>query len=496
MDATALVLFAVIAVLACIAWAVSLLKKKAVLAVSSDKGGSPSVGTSQARETVPRNMDTESPHERPASHSVARVMGKGGEPGLAIHDLVDIHILQQVIDVFVRATGLASVVVDLKGAPLTSIDNFSDFCMKHTRGTEEGSKRCEANDAKGGAEATRTGKPVVYYCHAGLIDFAVPIIVNGRQIGTWLGGQILTAKPDEKKFRKIAREIGVDEDEYIKDLRKIKIIPKNQIDGLADLLSLIANTLVQIAYARKVTEEKAAELSERMMHAVSKLISGLRDISEPAKKLEGMTQHATAALHETADRAGSGQTDLALMESTMRTMEEASRVISGKLQMINEKSQDISGIVGTITKVANQTNLLSLNAAIEAEKAGEYGRGFTVVAREIRRLADQTAVSILGIEQMVKEMQMVVSSGVKETDNFIAEVRSSANDVVKIGGQLTQIIEQVQVLLPRFEEVGAAVNHQTERTYELHQSMAQLSKEMQDAIESMRRSFSATDRLK
>lgn len=424
----------------------------------------------------------------------------GTTPGTAeippIRDILDVGILQQVIDVFTRATGLASVVADIHGAPVTSLDHFSDFCMKHTRGTKEGSKRCEANDARGGEEAALTGRPVVYTCHAGLIDFAVPILFNGRQIGTWLGGQVLPARPDEKKFRKIAREIGVDEDEYIKDLRKIEIIPKARIEALADLLSLIANTLLRIEYARKVTEEKAGELSELVIHALGELIAGIQEVSDPAKRLETMMALAASALHETAERANSGQTELARMEKTMQDMEKGSRTISGRLEKINERSHNISGIIETIAKVAEQTNLLSLNAAIEAEKAGEYGRGFTVVAREMRRLADQAAVSALDIERMVKEMQTVVSSGVKETDTFIDEVRHTAGDAVSIGAKLAQIIHQVHVLLPRFEEIKSAVNEQTERTDELHQSMVALSDEMQKAIDLLRRSFRMIEQSK
>src|SRR5947207_13543660 len=101
-------------------------------------------------------------------------------------------------------------------------------------------------------------------------------------------------------------------------------------------------------------------------------------------------------------------------------------------------------MVTTITKVADQTNLLSLNAAIEAEKAGEYGRGFSVVAAEIRRLADQTAVATYDIELLVKEIQSAISAGVMGMDKFSEEVGRGIQDVHEVGSQLSRIIDEAQ----------------------------------------------------
>ena len=113
----------------------------------------------------------------------------------------------------------------------------------------------------------------------------------------------------------------------------------------------------------------------------------------------------------------------------MRHVMEAAGSINAKLAVLNEKAGNINQVVTTITKVADQTNLLSLNAAIEAEKAGEYGRGFAVVATEIRRLADQTAVATYDIEQMVKEIQSAVTAGVMGMDKFSEEVRRGMQEV-------------------------------------------------------------------
>lgn len=229
--------------------------------------------------------------------------------------------------------------------------------------------------------------------------------------------------------------------------------------------------------------------------STKKVVQSVEEISNVAAELVGTVQHVASMSQETAGFASSGQTDLARMEEAMEHMEAASKAISGRLQAINEKAENITTVVTTITKVADQTNLLSLNAAIEAEKAGEYGRGFTVVAREIRRLADQTAVATLDIDQMVKEMQSAVSAGVMEMDKFIAEVRHSAEDVENISMQLTRIIEQVQALSPRFEDVNVAMGHQSKHAQEINNAMANLSEEIQQTTNSLRESFLAIEQL-
>ena len=174
---------------------------------------------------------------------------------------------------------------------------------------------------------------------------------------------------------------------------------------------------------------------------------------------------------------------------------EAAGSINAKLAVLNEKASNINQVVTTIAKVADQTNLLSLNAAIEAEKAGEYGRGFSVVAAEIRRLADQTAVATYDIELMVKEIQSAISAGLMGMDKFSEEVRRGIQDVQQVGSQLLQIIQQVQALVPRFETVNEGVQAQATGAEQISEALLQLTGTAQQTVESLRQSTSAIDEL-
>src|SRR5471032_1303543 len=183
------------------------------------------------------------------------------------------------------------------------------------------------------------------------------------------------------------------------------------------------------------------------------------------------------------------------MEETMRRMMEAAGSINAKLAVLSSKAGNISQVVTTITKVADQTNLLSLNAAIEAEKAGEYGRGFAVVATEIRRLADQTAVATYDIDQMVKEIQSAVAAGVMGMDKFSEEVRRGMHEIQQVGGQLSQVIHQVQALAPRVESVNDGMQAQASGAEQITQALTQLSEAAQQTVESLRQSSQTIDDL-
>ena len=254
----------------------------------------------------------------------------------------------------------------------------------------------------------------------------------------------------------------------------------------------LMSTATQISVTSKEQEATVNNLSA----STAEIAAAVKEISATSQELRGTLQEINTAATRSSSLAEHGRTGLSEMDATMRQLSDSTASISSKLSVIREKASDINGVVTTITKVADQTNLLSVNAAIEAEKAGEYGLGFLVVAREIRRLADQSAVATLDIEQMVRQMQTAVSAGVMEMDKFAEEVRRSARTVSDINGQLGQIIEEVQSLSHRIESVSEGMSSQAQGAAQISEAMSQLTESARQTASSIKEFNTATSTLR
>nr|WP_276536272.1 methyl-accepting chemotaxis protein [Pseudomonas migulae] len=272
-------------------------------------------------------------------------------------------------------------------------------------------------------------------------------------------------------------------------------------DMMAELTSLVSQaqrssvqvttSVTEIAATSKQQQATATETAA----TTTEIGATSREIAATSRDLvRTMTEVSTAA-DQASVAAGSGQQGLARMEETMHSVMGAADLVNAKLAILNEKAGNINQVVVTIVKVADQTNLLSLNAAIEAEKAGEYGRGFAVVATEVRRLADQTAVATYDIEQMVREIQSAVSAGVMGMDKFSEEVRRGMSEVQQVGEQLSQIIHQVQALAPRVLMVNEGMQAQATGAEQINHALVQLGDASSQTVESLRQASFAIDEL-
>jgi methyl-accepting chemotaxis protein WspA len=269
-----------------------------------------------------------------------------------------------------------------------------------------------------------------------------------------------------------------------------------------DLSSLVARVkqssilLMSTATQINATSKQQESTVQSFSASSSQIGAAVKQIAATAQELLSTMEGVSNTASQTSSLATAGKAGLEVMDGSMQQLANATSSISTKLSTIREKANDINVVVTTITKVADQTNLLSINAAIEAEKAGEYGLGFLVLAREIRRLADQTAVAALDIDRMVREMQAAVSSGVMEMDKFTEEVRSGVASVAQIGSQFGQIIDQVQGLSGRLEAVNEGMRSQTMGAAQINEAMLQLIDGARQSAGSLKEFNSSTDHLR
>jgi methyl-accepting chemotaxis protein WspA len=211
-----------------------------------------------------------------------------------------------------------------------------------------------------------------------------------------------------------------------------------------------------------------------------------RQIAVTGRELLATISEVAGVAADTAHVADQGRGNLAEVGETMAHLERSTGDFADRLATIRQRAEGINMVITTITKVADQTNLLSINAAIEAEKAGEYGQGFIVVAREIHRLANQTAVATLDIERLVEQMQQAVNAGVEEMGRFAGEVKTGVERVAKISGQFADVIDKVHGLSTRFEHVEHGMQAQASGAQQITDALVTLTDGSRAAADALR----------
>ncbi|MDZ4755756.1 MAG: methyl-accepting chemotaxis protein [Phycisphaerae bacterium] len=261
---------------------------------------------------------------------------------------------------------------------------------------------------------------------------------------------------------------------------------------MAARLGTLVTRVKSAGLALDVGVTEIGRSTSRHREAATPLGQSATEVAAAAKQISATGVELSRTMESVQESASAGATiarhgreQLAAVDESMRELDAATASVAGKLATINERAVAISTVVTTITKVADQTNLLSVNAAIEAEKAGEQGRGFLVVAREIRRLADQTAAATLDIAQMVEEMQSAVSAGVMEMDRFADKVRHGVEDVNETSRRMGGIIEGVAENTERFRAVANGMASQSSGALQISDATELLQKSARSAVEGL-----------
>lgn len=293
-------------------------------------------------------------------------------------DLIDLETLQKVQNAFSDMSGIAAVITDVNGVAITKDSGGCDFCHKYIRSTELGVKQCAECDKMGAARAAKAKTTCVYFCHAGLVEFAAPIIAHGTTVGCIVGGQILTIPLEEKHLREVGKKLGVDAEMLIESAKDIRIVNKQTIDKVANALYTIANVLSNVAYNRHQVNIKNMELSKSSSMKSDFLANMSHEIRTPMNAVIGMAEMALreeltpAAREYIGQIKSSGQTLLTIINDIL----DFSKIESGMMDISDVEYEPMSVINDVSNIIMTRIGSKELELTVDVNPnlpAGLYG---------------------------------------------------------------------------------------------------------------------------
>lgn len=244
------------------------------------------------------------------------------------------ELLQHLQDSFFATSEIAAGIFDESYKAVTRHAASCEFCSV-TRSTPEGEKRCVACDMRGMDQALRQRRAAVYTCHAGLTDFATPIILEDQPLGYFAGGRVLTDPLEDANVRAYAKELGIDPEKYVKAAKDIPVIPANRVEGMANFMYHMGILLSRMAYKQYQTVQMNNEI-EREAHMKSDFLANMsHEIRTPMNAVIGMAEMALreeippAAREYIKQIMASGNTLLAIINDIL----DFTKIESGKMDI-------------------------------------------------------------------------------------------------------------------------------------------------------------------
>ncbi len=276
------------------------------------------------------------------------------EEELKLTDLISVDTLQLIQDTFCEMCNIAIGITDEDGVMVTEGAMASDFCQNYNKKSPIGRKRCEQCDKYGGELALQQGMSVTYHCHAGLVDFAAPIMAHGKKIGHINGGQVRTEELDERKLRQIAKEIEVDPDGYVEAAKKIRYIERDELERVTGFLYRMSGIISEMAYDRYVLIQANEEV-ERAAQMKSDFLANMsHEIRTPMNAVIGMAEMAlredlpSAARGYVSQIISSGKTLLTIINDIL----DFSKIDAGRMNIEEEEYEPMS-LVNDVANIVN-----------------------------------------------------------------------------------------------------------------------------------------------
>lgn len=268
-----------------------------------------------------------------------------------------------------------------------------------------------------------------------------------------------------------------------------------KLHGIVATLSQTTNLVASAATELMATAGQIAAGVEQVSAQVSSVATAGEEMSATSTEIARNCQMAADGSNQASQSANAGAS---VVNNTIQGMDRiASRVqeTARSVENLGARSDQIGQIVGTIENIAKQTNLLALNAAIEAARAGEQGRGFAVVADEVRALAERTTGATHEIGQMIDAIQSETRVAVLSMKEGVNEVQQGTQEAGKSGQALQAILEQIDAVSMQINQVATAAEQQTATTGEISHNIHQITDAMHDTARGAHESATAANQL-
>lgn len=331
-----------------------------------------------------------------------------------------------------------------------------------------------AKTAEDAADVLRT-LLVVVTLGACVVAFATGFWIV-RSVTVPLGGEPHVASEVMRKIAKgdLSAHVPVksgDRSSLLADLASMR-------DGLREVISSIQKNSLEVAAAAQQVSVASSQVASRSMEQAESASSMALAVETLSTGISGVSENASTTkqiAHEASTRSHTGREAISSTASEMEAIASLVQEAASGIHAMAEKSQQISGIVAVIREIADQTNLLALNAAIEAARAGEQGRGFAVVADEVRKLAERTAKSTQDISALLGQMQDSARSAVGSMAAAVHEVDSGVANATTAGGAIREIKDGASGVLATAEEISEAVREQSAASASISQRIEQIA---------------------